>query len=156
MNGKPPSASVTEQVHMVNPANLNGNKRLFGGRLLSWIDVVAGITARRHCGTNATTAAIDNLNFIAPAYPNDLVVIVGKVTYTGNTSMEVCVKSYVEQPDGTRKLINKAYVVMVALDENEKPIRVTPLLPQTDEEKAEFEAGAKRKLLRNERRKEKY
>ena len=73
MNIKPktPSESYTEQVHMVNGADLNGSKRLFGGTLLSWIDMVAGITSRRHTGMNTTTAAIDNLNFIKPAYGAD-------------------------------------------------------------------------------------
>ena len=153
MNIKPktPSESYTEQVHMVNGADLNGSKRLFGGTLLSWIDMVAGITSRRHTGMNTTTA-IDNLNFIKPAYGADLVVITGIVTYTGNTSLEVCVKSYIEHSDGARDLMNEAYVVMVALDGNDKPCKVIPLAPQTEEEKTNFELGRRRASERRQRR----
>lgn len=156
MEPKTPSQSYTEQVHMINHSHLNGYKRLFGGTLLSWIDIVAGTVARRHTGTNVTTVAIDDLHFIAPAYANDLVVLCGKATYAGKTSLEVCVESYVEHLDGTRILINKAHIVMVALDENEKPIPVPPLMPETESEKAEMLAGKKRRELRKLRQKEQY
>ena len=141
---------------MVDPADLNGSKWLFGGRLLSWIDTVAGVTARRHCEMNAITASIDNLNFLAPAHRNELLVLVGKVTYTGRTSMEVCVKTYIENIDGTRTLINKGYVVLVAHDENSRPAEVPRLRPETEEEKAEFSAGEKRRALRAQRKAENY
>lgn len=153
---KSPKCSYTEQVHLVNSGDLNGWKRLFGGALLSWIDVVASIAATRHCGTTTTTAAIDTLNFIKPAYPRDIVVIQAKLTYTGKTSMEVHVCSYVENNDGSRNLINEAYVVMVALDENDCPCPVPPLAPETEEEFKAFEAGKKRNELRKMRRKENF
>ncbi len=153
---KSPQYSCTEQVHLVNSGDLNGWKRLFGGSLLAWIDVVASIAARRHCGTTTTTAAIDTLNFIKPAYAGDIVVISAKLTYTGRTSMEVHVCSYVESNDGSRSLINEAYVVMVALDENDRPCPVPPLLPETDEEIAGFEAGKRRSALRKTRREENF
>lgn len=71
-----------------------------------------------HCGYEITTAAIDNnLNFKHAAYLNQTVVLVGRVTFTGRTSMEVRVDTYVEELDGTRRMINRAYVVMVAIDE---------------------------------------
>ena len=145
---KTPSQSYTEQVHLVNLADLNGSKRLFGGILLSWIDMTAGIAARRHAGMNVSTASIDRLNFIAPAYRNDLVVLCGKVTYVGRTSMEVRVDSYVEKADGSRTKINEAYLVMVALDDDDKPTEVPALVPETEEEKAEMLAGAERRKNR--------
>ena len=148
---KTPSQSYTEQVHLVNLSDLNGHKRLFGGTLLSWIDMTAGIVARRHTETNVTTASIDNLHFIAPAYRNDLVVLCGKVTYVGHTSLEVRVCSFVEKPDGSRTKINEAYIVMVALDDDDKPCEVPALLPETDEEKADMLAGAERKKRRQNR-----
>jgi len=148
MKTKTPSQSLTEQVHLVNLADLNGSKRLFGGTLLSWIDMTAGITARRHTEMNVSTVAIDNLHFIAPAYRNDLVVLCGKVTYVGRTSLEVRVDSYVEKTDGSRTKINEAYLVMVALDENDKPAAVPALIPATEEEKAEMLAGAERRKKR--------
>lgn len=148
LKGKAPRESRTEQVQILSQGSLNGCKRLFGGKLMEWIDVVAAVTARRHSGKNVTTAAVDSLEFKAAAYANDTVVLVGTVTYTGNTSMEICVKTYVESLDGTRQLINKAFVIMVALDADERPTRVPPLLPETDEEKAEWEEGKERSAAR--------
>ena len=110
------SESRTEQVQILTQREMNGYGRLFGGQQMVWIDIVAAVTARRHCGKNVTTAAIDSLEFAAPAYANDTLVLVGTVTYTGRTSMEVCVKTYIERLGGQRKLVNKAYVIMVALD----------------------------------------
>ena len=153
---KTPSQAYTEQVHLVLDSDLNGSKRLFGGTLLAWIDITAAICARRHCGRNVTTASIDDLNFIAPAYANDLVVLCAKVSHVGNTSMEVTVDSYVERLDGKRTHINSAHVVLVALDENERPCKVPALIPETEEEKAAFTAGEKRRDLRRERKKENY
>lgn len=153
---KTPSESYTEQVHVITAPDLNGYKRLFGGTLMSWIDIVAATVARRHAGTNVTTATIDTLNFLTPAYANDLVVLTGKVTYTGHTSLEVCVKTYVEKFSGERDLINEAHLIMVALDENDKPTAVPPLAPQTDEERDAFEAGRRRKALRKQRRAENF
>lgn len=148
--------SRTEQVQLLTQGTLNGYKRLFGGQLMEWIDVVAGVVARRHSGRNVTTAVVDTLQFMSPAYANDVVVIKGYVTYTGNTSMEVCVKTYVENFDGSTHEINTAYVVMVALDENEKPTKVPPLLVQTEEEQKEWDAAVKRNDLRKLRRKEQF
>lgn len=145
--------SKTEQVQILSQATLNGYKRLFGGKLMEWIDVVAAVVARRHSGCNVTTAAVDSLEFTDAAYANDTLVLVGYVTYTGNTSMEVCVKTYVESLDGSRRLINQAYVVMVALDENEKPTRVPKLIFETDEEREEWDAAAQRSEERRLRRK---
>jgi acyl-CoA hydrolase len=70
--------------------------------------------------------------------------------------MEVCVKTYVEALDGERGLINTAHLVMVALDEFERPTPVPALIPETDEEKEAWQAGEKRKQLRKVRSKENY
>ena len=137
-------------------SELNGSRRLFGGILLSWIDITAAIVARRHAERNVTTVAIDDLHFIAPAHANDLVVLCGKMTYVGRTSMEVTVESYVERLDGSRTLINRAHVVMVALGEDERPCEVPGLEPETDEERAEMLAGERRKQLRAQRQMENY
>ncbi|MBQ1237447.1 MAG: acyl-CoA thioesterase [Oscillospiraceae bacterium] len=118
--------SITEQVHILMPENLNGYGRLFGGRLMQWIDEVAGVTARRHSGCNVTTAAVSELQFHAAAHVNDVVVLEGRILRVGNTSMEVQVDTFVERP-GERVHINRAKLVMVALDENERPTPVPKL-----------------------------
>ena len=120
--------SKTEQVHLVQPSHLNGGNRLFGGTLLNWIDEVAAIVAMRHAGVKTvTTAAIDGLDFKAGAYLNDLIVLVGYVIYTGRTSMEVRVDTYVESTDGMRRIINRANIILVAIDENDKPTAIPQL-----------------------------
>ncbi len=149
MENKRVKDSFVEQVHILNQGNLNGFNRLFGGKLMSWMDIVAAVVARRHSNRNVTTAVVDMLEFKAPAYANDTVLIVGKIAYVGRTSMEVKVSVYVEELNGERKLINTAYFVMVALDENERPTEVPGLILETEEEIKEFE-NAK---IRKERRK---
>ena len=144
--------SMAETVHIVRPNHLNGANRLFGGILMQWIDEVAGIVAKRHAMANVITASVDNLRFIKGAYQNEMVVIVGKLTYVGTTSMEVRVETYVENKSGIRKAINSAYFVMVALDENDKPVSLPRLIVETEEEKLEWEAAEKRREMRSQRK----
>ncbi len=148
--------SYSEQVQVLTQANINGYNRLFGGQLMEWIDVVAAVVARRHSGHNVTTAVVDTLTFQAPAHANNTLIICGYITYVRRTSMEVCVKTYVENLSGSRRLINTAYLVMVALDENEDPTEVPRLLLETDEERAEWEAAEKRAALRKQRQQENF
>jgi acyl-CoA hydrolase len=70
--------------------------------------------------------------------------------------MEVRVDTFVEKINGERTLINRAYLVLVALDENEKPVQVPKLILETEEEKAEWQAGIRRNELRKQRRIEMY
>lgn len=156
LQAKTVSQSLTQQVQIIMPEHINGYNRLFGGKLMEWIDVVAGVVARRHSNKNVTTVSVDNLHFKEAAYLNSTMVLVGRVTYVGNTSMEVKVDTFVEALTGERKLVNRAYLVMVALDEQEHPTPVPPLLLQTDEEKAEWENGRRRALLRKQRSKNEY
>ena len=107
-----------------------------------------------HCAADITTAAIDNLNFKEGATVNDVVVLRGKITYVGRTSMEVRVDTYVESRHGIRKVINRAYVVMVAVDEHHHPIPVPGLIVESENDRAEWEGGEKRYRLRKQRRKE--
>lgn len=146
--------SMTEQQYLIRPTHINHYGRLFGGQLIYWIDELAGIVAIRHCGANITTAAIDNLQFKAPAHVGDMVVLQGCVTYVGRTSMEIRIDTYIENGDGTRQMINRAYIDMVAIDDDGQPIEVPGLLTETPEQQAEYAAAAKRKALRKQRRQE--
>lgn len=144
--------SMVETVHIVRPTHLNAAGRLFGGVLMQWIDECAGVVAKRHCMSNITTASVDNLRFIRGAYQDDLVVIRAKMTYTGRTSMEIRVDTYVEALDGMRKPINRAYLTVVALDENDRPKEVPRLIVESETEKAEWEGALKRRENRLMRR----
>lgn len=148
--------SYAEQVQILTQKDMNGYNRLFGGRLMEWIDIVASVVARRHSGRNVTTAVVDTLTFRAPAHLNDTVILCGRITYVGRTSMEVCVETYVEHLDSSRTLINTAYVIIIAIDENEKPVEVPRLKLETEEEKAEWTLAKKRAEIRKQRRKEMF
>lgn len=142
------SESMVETVHIVRPNHLNGAGRLFGGILMQWIDEVAALTAKRHTHKNVVTVSVDNLKFLKGAYQQDVIVIVGRMTYVGRTSMEVEVDSFVEALDGQRTHINHAYFTMVALDENDSPTPVPGLLLETEEEMAKWERAKRRKDAR--------
>ena len=144
--------SLTEQQYLIRPSHINHYGRLFGGQLLKWIDELAGIVAIRHCGATVTTAAIDNLQFQAPAYAGEMIVLQGIVTYVGRSSMEVRVDTYREALDGTREMINRAYIDMVAINRDGHPIEVPDLCLETEEQQKENEAAKKRKQMRKQRR----
>lgn len=146
--------SKTERVEVLMPQHINGSGRLFGGKLMEWIDITAAVTARRHSEHNVTTASVDKLDFMAPAFEDDTLVLKGKITYVGKTSMEVKVNTFVEKLSGERKKINTAYLTMVAIDKDGKPTEVPRLICDTKSERDEYEAGEKRRLLRKERKAE--
>ena len=143
-------SEITSAVQIVLPQHCNGysKPRLFGGQLMSWIDVVGAVAARRYTQCAVTTACVDNLNFMSAAYLNDTIVQEAFVTWTGNTSLEVRVDTFVEQLDGARRRVNRAYLVFVAIDWEGKPVQVKPFEPQTDFEKQEYAAAIERRKIR--------
>lgn len=143
--GKSAACSVSEFVQILRQANMNGANRLFGGHLITWMDEVAAVSARRYAEGPVTTACIENLRFLRPAHLNETLVVTGRVIFTGHTSMEVLVTAETEGYDGARALIADAHVILVALDEKEHPRAVAPLIPVTDEEKALYEEAKKRR-----------
>ena len=140
----------TTAVQIVMPQHCNGyaKPRLFGGQIMAWIDVVGAVAAHRYTQKAVTTVCIDNLTFLKPAYLNDTVVQEAWVTWTGHTSLEVRVDSMVERLDGSRELINQAYVVFVALDDQDRPSHVPLFTPETEEEKKEYENAERRRRIR--------
>ncbi len=147
--------SKTETAYLIRPTHLNGANRLFGGILMQWIDEVAAIVAMKHSGANVTTASVDNLMFLKGAYQNEMVIIKGKMTWVGKTSMEVCVDTYVEDLKGNRTRINNAHFILIALDENDKPIEVPRLILETEDEKLAWEHGEERREIRMKRKQSK-
>ncbi len=143
--GQPSSVSYAEFVQILRMENVNGAGRLFGGDLIAWMDDVSAISARRYAHCPVTTACIENLRFLRPAYHNESMVVTGRVVYTGRTSMEVLVTAEVERFTGERDLIADGRFILVALDENEHPTPVPPLLPQTEQEKAWFAEAKERR-----------
>ena len=141
---------VTTSVQIVLPQHCHGYEkpRLFGGQIMAWIDIVGAVAARRYTHSAVTTVCVDNLSFLNPAYLNDTVVQEATVTWTGNTSLEVRVDSYVERLDGARERVNRAYLVFVALDERDRPKPVPPFAPETEAERREYAAAVERRRIR--------
>ena len=140
--------SRVETIHLVMPSDMNDSGRLFGGRLMCWIDEVAGLVGRRHAQMNVTTGSVDNLKFLRGAYLREMVVLSGKVTHVGNASMEVKVETFIEKSNGERELINRAYLTMVGLDENDKPCRLPRLILETEEDQIEWQRAETRREIR--------
>lgn len=150
------SDSMVEMAQVMFPPDANRAGNVHGGSIMKLIDTAAGIVAMRHCRTNVVTASMDRLDFYEPIYVGELVILRASINYTGNTSMEVGVK--VEAEDlmtGEMRHTNSAYLTMVSLGENRRPVEVPKIVPQTAEEKRRFKEGkaraARRKALRKKR-----
>jgi len=137
---------MTELI-LPNDTNLLGN--LLGGRLMHWIDVAGALAASRHSNHVVATAALDSLDFRHPVRVGEMVRLKAKLTWVGNTSMEVRVDVYCENmKTGNVVKTNKAYITFVALDDEGKPAPVPSLCLETEEEKKEFERAEKRREMR--------
>lgn len=146
--------SMVTQSHFLMPRCMNAAGYLFGGQLLAWIDETAGIVAKRHAEMNVVTVAVDNMYFKAGAKLGDIIVLIGRLTHVGRSSMEVRIDTYTESVNGMRNMINRAYFVMVGTDEQQKPKEVPGLIIEGVTQQIEWEAGQKRAELRKLRRSE--
>lgn len=146
--------SMAEQSFLLMPRCLNAAGYLFGGQLLAWIDETAGIVAKRHAEMNVVTVAVDNMYFKSGARVNDTIVLIGRLTYVGRSSMEVRIDTYAESLDGMRTMINRAYFVMVGTDKDQNPVEVPGLIVEGVTQQIEWDAGKKRNELRKMRRRE--
>ena len=145
--------SQVENVYVIRYENINSAGRLFGGQLVSWIDEVAGAVAVRHTGRFVTTASIDNLTFKRGAYLHDRIVLVGRMTYVGRTSCEVRVDSYIEDSEGFRRSINRAFLTYVAVTESGEPVEIPYGLEVNSlSEQARWEGALLRRINRKSRK----
>ncbi|MEH7118554.1 acyl-CoA thioesterase [Neobacillus vireti] len=135
------------------PNDVNNHNTLFGGKLISDIDMIASISAVRHSRAECVTASIDSVDFLSPITPQDSVCIETFVTYTGTSSIEIIAKVIAENlMSGVRKIAATAFLTFVALDENGKPTKVPAIIPETEEEKKLYETGKDRAEKRKEHR----
>ena len=135
------------QLVLPNDANTLGN--VLGGMVLHWIDLAAAVVAHRHCRTEAVTASIDQVSFLAPIRVGQLAVITGRMTFAGRTSMEIRVD--VQREDlltGERVQTSTAYLTFVSIDKRGRPRPVPPLLPETEEERHEARDAEARRAER--------
>lgn len=135
------------EVVLPNDANTLGN--ILGGRVMHLVDIAGAIAAFRHCRSQVVTVSVDSLRFLCPIRVGQLVVLEASVTRAFETSMEVEVEVFSEEPlTGKRKKTSRAFLTFVAVNRAGKPIQVPPLLPQTEQEKRSYEEALRRRQRR--------
>jgi acyl-CoA hydrolase len=143
------SDSSVEVTHIVLPSDANALGTIFGGKLMSWVDLAASITASRHSRQICVTASMDDLDFVCPIHVGDIVVLKASVNYVGKTSIEVGVCVETEDPlSGRRTHAATSYLTFVAIDKNRRPIKVPPLKLETEDEKRRYEKARVRRERR--------
>ena len=147
-----PSDSKVDTTHLVLPPDTNHHGTAFGGKIMQWMDVAAGIAAARHGRKPVVTLSVDALHFERPIRLGDVVVLTASVNHTGRTSMEVGVRVDRENPI-TRQHEHclTGYFTFVAVDEAGKPQPIAPVEPETPDEQRRFEDAARRREQRLER-----
>ena len=137
-----------EMAVVMEPNDANFLGKVFGGTILSKIDLCAYATASRYAGTICVTASFDRVDFIEPIELGELVTLVGSIGYVGRTSIEVTIEVYAENVFTSRKRhTNTARVTMVAMKDG-KPHAVPPLECTTREQKIAFLEGKVRRKIR--------
>lgn len=143
---KTPAESQIEMREMVMPGDANKHGTIFGGKIMSWIDIAAAMCAERHCQSPVVTAHIDDIDFFSPIKVGHHAIIKASINYAGTSSMIIGVKVESENPyTGQRRTTTKAYVTFVALDEFGKPLKVPKVDPETPEDKRRYANAKKRK-----------
>jgi acyl-CoA hydrolase len=148
-NFKTPKDSVTIMTEIVLPNDTNVLSNLRGGKILHWMDIACAIAGGKHSNAVVVTASVDNVSFENPIKLGDVVTITAKVTRAFNTSIELHCEVWAENlPSQTRYKCNEAYYTFVALDSNKKPRKVIPVVPESEQEKKEYEMALRRRELR--------
>ena len=147
--------SEAETTIVMLPSDANPLGNVFGGMILKYVDLLAGLVAKRHAGhANIVTASIDSMTFLKPVYIGNALILEGRINYVRRSSMEVEVKIEAEDLNKSQKVhTGTAYVTLVALDEKGKPTEVPQLLLRDEEEKSRFLEGQVRMEMRLKNRK---
>lgn len=155
LRGVPTSASRIRLSRIVDAldANLYGN--VHGGAVMRLVDEAAGVVASRHTGGRAVTAVVDELQFLVPVHVGDIVTCDAQVNWTGRTSCEVGVRVIAQpwnQAGDSGRHVASAYLVFVAIDDDEHPRRIPPVMPENDEDRRRFREAEIRRGTRLARR----
>ncbi|HVK85879.1 MAG TPA: acyl-CoA thioesterase [Kofleriaceae bacterium] len=143
-----PEQTRCVMTQIVMPTHTNGAAGvMFGGVMMQWIDVCAGVAAMRHAAGAVLTASIDRLDFLSPVHVGEIVVLHAQVNYAARTSMEVgCRVETEDMHTRTRRYVTKAYLTFVAVDSSGRPRPIAPLELMSDEDhRRHAEAALRRK-----------
>ncbi|MGP4081991.1 acyl-CoA thioesterase [Pseudalkalibacillus sp. R45] len=140
------------QTKLVLPPDTNHLQTIFGGKVLSYIDEIAALSAMKHSNSVVVTASIDSVDFLSSAKVGDALGLEAFVTSTGRTSMEVYVKVFSSNLLTDEKtLTTESFLTMVAVDSAGKPMPVPKVIPETPEERRLYQTAPARKENRKRR-----
>lgn len=153
--GKTVGESEAETTLVMLPSDANPLGNVFGGIILKHVDLIAGLVAKRHAGhANIVTASLDSMTFSKPVFIGNALILKARLNYVKRSSMEVEVNIKAEDLNSSKKsLTGTAYVTLVALNENGRPVEVPKLILQNNEEEERFLAGETRMQIRLKNRK---
>ncbi len=150
MHARKPQDSDTTITELMIPSYANFGGKIHGGMLLSLMDKVAYACATKHAGNYCVTVSVDTVDFLQPVEVGDLVSLMARINYVGNTSLVVGIKVITENvKKRTVKHTNTSYFTMVAKNDNDKLAKVPPLLLTTQEEVRRFAESILRKELKD-------
>ena len=145
---KTPKESHTILTNLILPGETNVYNNMFGGELLSRMDRVASISARKHSGRQTMTASVNHVSFKMPIPVGSIVRLEAKVSRAFNTSMEVVVDVWIDYVDGKASIkSNEGIYTFVSIDKNNLPQKVPRLKPETKQEKKRYKEALLRKEL---------
>ena len=149
-NGKHHTESKAEMTIIMLPSDANPKGNVFGGVILKYVDLIAGLVAKRHSGrANVVTASIDRMTFLKPVFIGNALILSAQLNYVRRSSMEVEVNVESEDLDeNTLVHAGTAFVTLVALDKYGKPTDVSPLLLENEDDTRRFRDGESRMLSR--------
>ncbi|KAI9029939.1 HotDog domain-containing protein [Phycomyces nitens] len=166
VNEKPMYESRVTMTEIISPAHASLKGLAYAGTILGWIDIAAGLAAKRHSASPSVTRSVDDVAFLHPVKVGDIITIQASVNKSWNTSMEVGVKVEAESPlTGDRFFVAHAYLTFVALSPRPSPrtflgrklaefhpTHVPAIIPMSDMEKKRFEMAETRRKARLERK----
>lgn len=142
VNKKPQSKSRTIIAQVALPAHANPAGNVHGGEIMKMMDNCAYVTAQKHCLKNAVTAAVDEIAFHSPVIVGNLITCTGNLLYTSRSAMLVTIDVVVEcLKTGMITCALTGFFVMVALNDEGKPVPVSQIDLITDNDKKMFEEG---------------
>lgn len=124
MSDSPDGTLTTRTLAM--PADANPAGDIFGGWVLSQMDIAGGIAAYEAADGRVVTAAIDSLSFLKPVKVGDVLCVYTSVIHTGTTSLKIHVEAWAKRRAGARVRVTEATFTFVALGEDGKPRPVHP------------------------------
>lgn len=111
------------------PSDTNASGDIFGGWLMSQVDIAGSIAAHRYVGNRVVTLAVNEFLFIKPVLVGDLVSIYANIAHVGNTSIRISLNVMAEHERGkaSAQKVAAAVLTYVSLDENKRPKIITKL-----------------------------